>query len=81
MAVIGRKAAVAEIGPHRHELNGRLAFAAWLGVHAELLGNADAEFKAVIAWMEDFYLRPGHRSAELLDPSNINTPRIASNGG
>ena len=81
MAMIGRKAAVAEIGPHRHELNGRLAFAAWLGVHAELLGNADAEFKAVIAWMEDFYLRPAHRSAELLDPSNINTPRIASTGG
>ncbi len=39
MAMIGRKAAVAEIGEHRHELHGRIAFAAWLGVHAELLAN------------------------------------------
>ena len=37
MAMIGRKAAVAEVGEHRHELHGRIAFAAWLGVHAQLL--------------------------------------------
>jgi NADH:quinone reductase (non-electrogenic) len=80
MAMIGRKAAVAEIGPHRHELNGRIAFAAWLGVHAQLLANADAEIKAFVAWAEDFYLRPGHRSADLLDPSTINTPRIDRSG-
>jgi len=76
MAMIGRKAAVAELGPHRHELNGRLAFAAWLGVHAELLSNAGAEFKAFIAWAEDFYLRPHHRSAELLDPTQVELPKI-----
>jgi NADH dehydrogenase len=76
MAMIGRKAAVAEIGEHRHELHGRFAFAAWLGVHAQLLANAGAEVKAFIAWAEDFYLRPAHRSAELLDPANNNTPRI-----
>jgi NADH:ubiquinone reductase (H+-translocating) len=76
MAMIGRKAAVAEIGARRHELDGRFAFAAWLGVHAQLLANAGAEMKAFIAWADDFYLRPAHRSAELLDPSNINTPRI-----
>src|SRR5262249_4589283 len=46
MAMIGRKAAVAEMGAHRHEIHGRLAFAAWLGVHAELLGNIGAELKA-----------------------------------
>jgi NADH dehydrogenase len=76
MAMIGRKAAVAELGPHRHELQGRLAFAAWLGVHAELLSNAGAELKAFVAWAEDFYLRPHHRSAELLDPSQVELPRI-----
>jgi NADH dehydrogenase len=80
MAMIGRKAAVAEIGPHRHELNGRFAFAAWLGVHAELLANAGAEMRAFIAWADDFYLRPGHRSAELLDPSTVDKPRIARTG-
>jgi NADH:ubiquinone reductase (H+-translocating) len=37
MALIGRNAAVAEVGKHRHELSGPIAFAAWLGVHALLL--------------------------------------------
>jgi NADH dehydrogenase len=76
MAMIGRKAAVAEMGPHRHELHGRFAFAAWLGVHAELLGNTGAELKAFVAWAQDFYLRPHHRSASLLEPSRIDLPRI-----
>ena len=31
MAMIGRGAAVAEMGEHRHELHGAIAFAAWLG--------------------------------------------------
>jgi NADH dehydrogenase len=76
MAMIGRKAAVAEIGAHRHEMHGRLAFATWLGVHAELLSNAGAELKAFVAWAEDFYFRPHHRSAELLDPNQVELPRI-----
>jgi NADH dehydrogenase len=76
MAMIGRQAAVAEIGPHRHEMHGRLAFAAWLGVHAELLANAGAELKAFLTWANEFYLRPHHRSAELLDPSKVDAPRI-----
>ncbi|WP_433293941.1 NAD(P)/FAD-dependent oxidoreductase [Actinoplanes sp. CA-030573] len=79
MAMIGRKAAVAEIGPHRHELNGRFAFAAWLGVHAQLLANAGAELRAFVSWLDDFYVRPAHRSAELLDPSTIDEPRIRKN--
>jgi NADH dehydrogenase len=76
MAMIGRKAAVAEIGHDRHELRGRFAFAAWLGVHAQLLGNAGAELNAFHEWAEEFYLRPHHRSAELLDPSTADSPRI-----
>jgi NADH dehydrogenase len=76
MAMIGRKAAVAEVGKHRHELKGRLAFAAWLGVHAQLLSNAGAELDAFLAWADDFYVRPHHRSAELLDPAAVDTPRI-----
>jgi NADH dehydrogenase len=76
MAMIGRKAAIAEIGEHRHELHGRLAFAAWLGVHAQLLANAGAEVKAFMAWAEEFYLRKHYRSADLLDPDKIDTPRI-----
>ena len=76
MAMIGRKAAVAEVGEHRHELHGRVAFAAWLGVHAQLLADSSAEMKAFFAWAEEFYLRPHHRSAKLLDPATIDTPRI-----
>jgi NADH dehydrogenase len=81
MAMIGRKAAVAEVGAHRHELKGRLAFAAWLGVHAQLLANAGAEMDAFLAWADDFYLRPHHRSAELLDPEKVDAPRIDWDGG
>jgi NADH:ubiquinone reductase (H+-translocating) len=80
MAMIGRKAAVAEIGEHRHEMHGRFAFAAWLGVHAQLLANAGAELNAFLAWADEFYLRPHHRSAALLDPSTIDTPRIRWSG-
>jgi NADH dehydrogenase len=79
MAMIGRKAAVAEIGPHRHELHGRFAFAAWLGVHAQLLANTGAELRAFAAWLDDFYVRPAHRSAKLLDPATIDEPRIRRN--
>ena len=81
MAMIGRKAAVAEMGENRHEVNGRLAFAAWLGVHAQLLSNAGAEINAFLAWADDFYLRPHHRSADLLDPEKVDTPRIDWDGG
>lgn len=76
MAMIGRRAAVAELGEHRHELHGRVAFAAWLGVHAALLANMGAEVRAFMQWAEDFYVRPHHRSAELLSAANIDTPRI-----
>ena len=54
MAMIGRKAAVAEVGKHRHELKGRLAFAAWLGV-TRSCSNAGAELDAFLAWADDFY--------------------------
>ena len=76
MAMIGRKAAVAEVGERHHEMHGRVAFAAWLGVHAQLLADTNAELKAFVAWAEEFYLRPHHRSAALLDPANVDRPRI-----
>ncbi len=76
MAMIGRKAAVAEIGEKRHELDGRIAFSAWLGVHAQLLSTTGAELRAFLAWAEEFYVRPHHRTAELLDPAKIDVPRI-----
>ena len=77
MAMIGRKAAVAEIGAHRHE-TARPVRVRGLArrARASCSANAGAELKAFIAWAEEFYVRPHHRSAELLDPSTIDTPRI-----
>jgi NADH:ubiquinone reductase (H+-translocating) len=54
MAIIGRNAAVAEVGSHRHELTGPLAFAAWLGVHAVLL-TARAKVDAFLEWAWDYF--------------------------
>ena len=54
MAMIGRDAAIAEIGEHRHELQGAVAFAAWLGVHAALLTTSQAKVGAFIEWAWDY---------------------------
>jgi hypothetical protein len=48
MAMIGRNSAVAEMGKHRHELKGAVAFAAWLGVHAALLSSTQAKVEAFV---------------------------------
>ena len=71
MAMIGRNAAVAEVGEQRHELTGPIAFAAWLGVHAVLLTTARAKVEAFLEWAWDYF---GHVHVDsLLDrPSQIN---------
>jgi NADH:ubiquinone reductase (H+-translocating) len=50
-------------------------------VHARLLANVGAELNASLSWADEFYLRPHHRSAALLDPATIDTPRIRWHGG
>jgi NADH dehydrogenase len=55
MAMIGRAAAVAEMGPHRYELEGPLAFTAWLGVHAALLSTTRARIEAFVEWAWDYF--------------------------
>ncbi|MBJ8348158.1 NAD(P)/FAD-dependent oxidoreductase [Antrihabitans sp. YC2-6] len=57
MAMIGRGAAIAEIGVHRHQLEGPLAFAAWLGVHAALLSDAHSKVDAFMSWAWDYFDR------------------------
>lgn len=54
MAMVGRNAAVAEIGPHHHELHGPVAFSAWLGVHAWLMSTGRARIDAFISWAWDW---------------------------
>ena len=50
MAMIGRNAAVAEVGSNHHTLTGPLAFAAWLGVHALLLTTVRARLETFLEW-------------------------------
>ena len=65
MAMIGRDAAVAEVGEHRHELHGTVAFAAWVGVHAALLTTTRAKAGAFLEWAWDYF---GHvHSDPILD--------------
>jgi len=57
MAMIGRNAAVAEVGKRRHEVEGPIAFAAWLGVHASLLSGAHSRTDAFLTWAWDYFDR------------------------
>ena len=50
MAMIGHNAAIAEVGEHRHELHGAVAYATWLGVHAYLMGVSRQRRDAFVNW-------------------------------
>ena len=53
MAMIGHNAAIAEMGEHRHELHGAVGYAAWLGVHAYLMGVSRQRRDAFVSWAWD----------------------------
>jgi NADH:quinone reductase (non-electrogenic) len=72
MAMIGHNAAVAEMGEHRHELHGAIAFAAWLGVHAYLMSGVRQRVDAFISWAWDYFGKT--RAPQVLDASD--TARI-----
>jgi NADH:ubiquinone reductase (H+-translocating) len=55
MAMIGRNAAVAEIGPKHHQLQGVIAFAAWLGVHVALLSTSRAKIEVFVDWAWNYF--------------------------
>ena len=57
MAMIGRNAAIAEMGKGRHEIDGPFAFAAWLGVHATLLEGTRQKLSALMSWGWDYASR------------------------
>ena len=73
MAMIGRNAAVAEVGSKHHALTGAIAFAAWLGVHALLLTTARAKLGTFFEWAWDYF--GGMRVDAILDrPSSSWAP-------
>jgi NADH dehydrogenase len=70
MAMIGRGAAVAQV--KGVELHGKLAFAAWLGVHAALMTGGSNRVGAFKSWAQDYFGKD--RAPEALDRSG--TPRM-----
>jgi NADH dehydrogenase len=72
MAMIGRNAAVAEVGKRRHQVDGPVAFAAWLGVHAALLSGAHSRTDAFLSWAWDYFDRDHAATVDAsTDPSRI----------
>jgi NADH:ubiquinone reductase (H+-translocating) len=53
MAMIGRGAAIAQV--KGVELHGKLAFGAWLGVHAALLSGGSNRVDAFVRWAGDYF--------------------------
>jgi NADH dehydrogenase len=68
MAMIGRDAAVAAVGKKKHELDGPIAFAAWLGVHALLMSTVRERVEAFIDWAWNYFGRS--RPIQVLDRSD-----------
>jgi NADH:ubiquinone reductase (H+-translocating) len=68
MAMIGRGAAIAEVGAGRRELRGRPAFAAWLGVHAALMTGVRNRVETFLDWGFDYLSRS--RGPQVLDRSD-----------
>jgi NADH:ubiquinone reductase (H+-translocating) len=68
MAMIGRGAAIAEVGAHRHELHGVIAFSAWLGVHSLLMTGARSRIDAFVTWGWDNF--SSSRGPQVLDRSD-----------
>ena len=58
----------AEMGEHRHELHGAVAFAAWLGVHAWLMSGVRQRVDAFISWAWDYHGKG--RAPQILDRSD-----------
>ena len=78
MAMIGRGAAIAEVGEHRHELHGVIAFSAWLGVHAALMSGVRNRVDAFINWGSDYFtVAAGRRSSTARMRRRSTGPRVA----
>ncbi len=66
MAMIGRGAAVAEVGGH-HALHGKIAFLAWLGVHSALMSGFHERIDAFTNWAWDYFGSHGARPLDRTD--------------
>jgi NADH:ubiquinone reductase (H+-translocating) len=69
MAMIGRNAAVAAIGKKRHELDGAIGFAAWIGVHALLMSGVRERVEAFVDWGWNYFSKS--RAIQILDRADV----------
>jgi NADH dehydrogenase len=69
MAMIGKRAAIAELGSQRREIRGWIAFLAWLSVHASLMSSTRARMDALISWMWDALSH--NRGPAIIDDPNL----------
>ena len=69
MAMIGRNAAVAAVGKKRHELEGPIGFAAWLGVHVLLMSGVRERVEALVDWAWNYF--SGSRAIQILDRADV----------
>ena len=53
MAMVRHDAAVVEVGPHHKEIDGRLSYLMWLGLHTYLLPGDQHRVDAVRAWVHE----------------------------
>lgn len=65
MAMVGRNAAIVEIGEKRRELKGIIAYLVWLGVHAALLSTVQQRVIAFAGWAWNYFGRT--LSLQILD--------------
>ena len=79
MAMIGRNAAIAEVGPRRRELHGVLAFGSWLGVHVWLLSGFRERTMALWSWGWDYFTRNRAPSIIAPDAARIDWQEPSSN--
>jgi len=67
--MIGRNAAVAAVGKKRHELDGPIGFAAWIGVPALLMSGVRERVEAFVDWAWNYFSRS--RAIQILDRADV----------
>ncbi|MCD4851943.1 FAD-dependent oxidoreductase [Arthrobacter sp. AK01] len=79
MAMIGRGAAVAELGRKRIQLQGVFAFLSWLLVHLALLSGLQQKIRALFSWLNGYIL---HSPAQVVvsGPIEKEGPEQAASG-
>ncbi len=72
MAMIGRNAAIAEIGTKRKELTGVFAYAAWTGVHLSLLATYRQKLQTLLDLLWNYFSK--NPAIQILDKSDYEKP-------